>query len=358
MPEIVFNDELWNTGFKHNCHAEGNILCAGGRAIYISKSVDSLENATVWNRLKLELQIPEDGIVRFSYFACDYKTVYHNNCLVNIDEIIEDDGKKAEEKIALTEGLWISAVPSPADMPLFKAKGRYFWFKLEFVAPDCSQIKKCKIYFRLDQISEYLPEFYRREENDFDFLNRFLSMFQGVYSDMDKEISNISRFFDADCADYQFLKWLSAWVAVDEPHLWQEDVLRKFVKNAYGLYEIKGTKECMIRAVMLYTKKKPFIVENCEASLYGDTKLYGDNIYSFAVIVDEESVPTAANVTELRRIVEYYKPIHANVKIVVLKSLFIIGQYTYLGVNTKIMEATNLELNEKSIIPFGTAILK
>ena len=123
-----------------------------------------------------------------------------------------------------------------------------------------------KIFYPRISYLRYLPAIYQEDPVNKDFLERFLSLFESVFYDLEVDISTIARYFDPDTTPPEFLKWLASWVNIAIEDEWQEAMKREFIRQAVPLYSIKGTVEGISRFIEIYTGKRPGILESGESS--------------------------------------------------------------------------------------------
>ncbi len=370
---FVFNDELWNRGFLYNCEYKESLGLVpkdtvSQVAIYISKALDSGEAETIWSRVKLDIVLPKDTMVSFSYFASDSDLLEYQNQSTTVDNYIQDEEQLLVDRLNVLESLWIEERKNPKDMLLSRAKGRYLWFKLELLSKQeaVPMVQGLEIEFPRESFVDYLPEFYRSNEENFYFLDRFLGMYQSMILDLQEEVVNISHYLDSDMTSTEFLHWLAEWVAIDDVFRWDEQKLRNFIKQSFSIYKLKGTKEGLERVIELYLGQKPRIVETYEImDMYSKSEyqeqyqsLYGDNIYSFFVFVEEKFVRTKEVLTGLNAIIEHYKPAYTVGKVIVLKSFMVLGQQVYLGINSSTLKDSMLKLDGNTMLPFNTSLFK
>lgn len=371
---FVFDEELWNSGLQFGCTCEKGILKPirtesagkGEKAIYLSTSLDSQEKETIWSRLQANFSLEGENSVRISYFASDEKYVEVNGERIHLDNWIEDISLPLEQKLYMLDQIWIQEQKNKKDMLLYEGKGRYLWFKIEFLTFDSPvpEIKKLQIEFPLESILEYLPAFYREDKTNFKFLSRFLGIFQSLIYDLQYEIDSVSKHFDVDFAEGDFLLWLSQWVAVEYPLMWDKEKRKIFIKNSFRFYQKKGTKECLEDVLELYLGQKPKIMETYEILEFyeGRTydeeikRLYSDDIYSFFVFIEEKRVPTMEKLHHVKQLISFFQPAHTKAILVVLRPSIILGQYSYLGVNSMLSHNSKMEIKDNSALPFDCTI--
>ncbi len=371
---FVYNEELWNAGLFHGCTYEKGCLKAiprksdenAQKAVYISAALDSGEKETLWSRLKMNFIASGESYITLSYFSSDEKEVYLEEEAIHLEKLIEDFSINIEEKLYYLDRLWIKTEKNTGDMLLHSAKGRYLWFKIEMVTFDkqSTEVHDLEIEFPLESIIEYLPAFYRENKENFQFLSRFLGLYQSFIYDLQHEIDNVSKYFDIDFTNREFLLWLSKWVGIEYPLIWEEEKFKTFVKNSFGFYQKKGTKECMEQVLALYLGNTPKILETYkilefyEGRTYDEDakRLYSDDIYSFFVFVEDKWIKNAESLQNVKKLLESFKPAYTNANLVVLKPTMILGEYTYLGVNSCLAESSRLEINDNFAMPFDSTI--
>jgi phage tail-like protein len=255
---------------------------------YYTQTLDSGIEKCQWDRLSLAGQIPPKSLVKVFYSSSD-----DSNLKWKIDEKLSDPDISTQDKAGYIDGLlqWtdpqlLSDLNNQADentdridmlhitsekdkkaMLFMEQTGRYLWLKIglstfdERIRPFISQMKV--LYPRISYL-RYLPAIYQEDPVAKDFLERFLSIFQTVLSDLETDITRIFSYFDPDSVPEAFLTWLASWMnlALDED--WLEYKKRYFIKQAFELYKQKGTPAGIESLVQIYTGKKPIILEHSQ----------------------------------------------------------------------------------------------
>lgn len=368
----MFDDELWSEGRFYDCYAENGKLISlkkengESKSVYISAPINSGERETVWHRMRMNINIAGDSAVKFSYFAADYDEVVIDKNKASISSIINDDSIDFAEKLYMLDRLWIAEKQNPTDIFLFDAKGRYLYFKIEMISYDNSapSIEGFRLDFPQKSIIDYIPQFY----SDYDinnFTKRFLGIFQSYIFDIQEKIDEISSFIDVDNAEERFVQWLAQWVSVDNISMWSGERLRRLIKSSVSMYKKKGTKECLYEIVEIYTGARPVIKETFEiidcfkSKDYGYeySRLYGGDVYSFYIFVESKYIRNYRQFIELSNVVNFHKPVNTAANIIVLKPSIVLGQHSYLSVNSNISSNSELRLEgENTTLPFNTTI--
>jgi phage tail-like protein len=403
------------------------------KGFYYSKTLDSGILNCQWHRLALEADIPPKAIIEVYYYSSD-----DEGLKIRIDSVLSDSTKTIQEKASILDNE-IPWTESPEtffssddtklrgenDKPLSESKnsvlsaktdfkdkkaaqkrmnmlfrektGRYHWLKLvlstyeEKVRPSVTQMT---VFYPRSSYLRYLPAVYQEDPGSKEFLERFLSIFETVFYDLETEISQVSKcfdpeteisqvfkHFDADRAPQKFLTWLASWLNLALEEGWSEEKKREFIQQASLLYKRKGTPDGIRKFIEIYTGKTPIILEHLRMvkpmvlsgkgnfrlgvnSILLQTPVRGfrlgdDSIlgrvalrdieeqsledpflqlaHRFTVILDLSADELTRIETGLRRIIEEEKPAHTAYNLRVGREIGI-GRDMYVGINTRVAD--------------------
>lgn len=228
---------------------------------YYTKTLDSGITGCQWHRIALEAEIPDRTLLEVSYSLSDNAFLKEM-----IDTKITED-IPAQEKAGFIDGKldWSKPEKNPGDMLFREKNGRYLWLRLklstfdEKVRPSVTRMKI--LYPRISYL-RYLPAIYQENPASKEFLERFLSIFETAFYDLETKISNISRYFDPDTVPQHFLTWLASWLNMALEEEWPEHKKRRFIREASGLYRSRGTPAGLEKIIEICTDKKPVIQEH------------------------------------------------------------------------------------------------
>jgi phage tail-like protein len=119
----------------------------------------------------------------------------------------------------------------------------------------------------------YLPAIYW----DDPFMGRFLRIFEDILSPLQGTVSRRSQQFDASLAPPAMLQFLASWVGADELGEFPETQVRRLVKNAVLLHQLRGTKRGLRLALEVVTNKRPYITEYSPGLVLGEDAVLGLN---------------------------------------------------------------------------------
>lgn len=371
------------------------------QGIYYSKTLDSGIQECQWHRLALDADIPQKSILEI-YFYCSDDTKLKEE----IDDLIGSDRKTTQEKASILDKKFQWTGPEryfsseeiilnneknpPGTKPeetktrniLFRGKGgRYMWLKIVLLTFDDNvrpQIRGMKVFYPRISYLRYLPAIYQEDPSSREFLERFLSIFETVFDDLETEISQVFKYFDPDTAPENFLSWLASWMNLALEEEWEEEKKREFIRQASFLHRFKGTPSGIEKLVEIYTGKKPIILENSKTvkplvlggksgfilgmnsllirtpvrgfrlgydSILGKTMLrdvvqvpedpFLPAAHSFTVLLDLSSEEFARFGEGLERALNDEKPAHTSFNLRIINEMSI-GSGTYVGINTRI----------------------
>lgn len=107
-----------------------------------------------------------------------------------------------------------------------------------------------------------LPGIYQdTDEENADFLKRFLAIQQHVSLQIEEKLESIHSFFDPRETPEGFLPWLGSWVAMGLHEGWSEGRRREVIFRAAEMYKLRGTAEGLRLALALFAEIDVEIVE-------------------------------------------------------------------------------------------------
>ncbi|HEX3028626.1 MAG TPA: phage tail protein [Clostridia bacterium] len=332
---------------------------------FFSCSLDSTAAGMNWHRILMDAEIPTDTQIKAGFFCADEKRVIIEGKEWDLDEYI-GSSIPPSVKYGILAGLnWVQLPPNPVDSLLPVKKGRYLWMRLDLTGNDRKSplIKSIKIEFPRKSYLRYLPAVYSENDISKDFVERYLSIFQSLFSDLEDQISSMAHNFDADAVSGDYLKWLSSWLAVNADESWSDDKRRKLVKKAFEIYSKRGTREGLEEIIEIYTGSKPFIVEKqqlegVEEGTYLKKvldMLFGDDQYTFHVLMNPGINSTKEERNGVRRIVASEKPAFTRAEVIFLRPWIHLDQHTYLGINT-CLSKPDLRVDAGSDMPHDTVL--
>lgn len=215
---------------------------------------DCNEPKCKWHKVVLEAEIPDKTQINLLYSNSDEKGA------ISWKKLAEFYSSNKIFEVLIPEG-----------------SGRYLNLKLVLISTDeynTPKISSIKAYFPRISYLRYLPAVYQENPASREFLERFLSLFETFFQNIENEIDHMARYFDVESTPEEFLSWLATWTTTIFDESWTEGKKREFLKKAVQLYKKRGTREGIEETVGIYTGNKPMVVESWQ--LY-DTDDSGNN---------------------------------------------------------------------------------
>jgi len=142
------------------------------------------------------------------------------------------------------------------DILLENVTGQYLHVRLELVGGVSSSpaVDAFRAYCPKQTYLRYLPSYFRRTDAKGQFLERYLSIFESEFVDIEEEIERVTRQFDPEGVPNEYLSWLGDWLAIEYDEEWPAGAKREFLARAPTLFKLRGTKEGMRRTIRLYLR--------------------------------------------------------------------------------------------------------
>lgn len=335
--------------------------------VWLSRAFDSAEQDTVWHKLTLDAFVPEGTQLRVSYFSLNDDRLFTGGAYRRIDEWIADDNVPYKEKLNALQSYWSKPVINPKDALFFGANGRYLWLKIEWLGSErhTPSLQRLRVHFPRETYLSYLPAVYQEDEASRDFLERYLSLFGTLFSEVEGEIADMSRYFDPERARGEHLRWLASWVGLETDDYWSDEQVLAFLKASPEMYKYRGTRKGIEQTLEIYTGQKPMLIEYFQTKPMRDNaelreltdRLYGGDPYTFTVLLRPEQAPTEKQRVVIEQLLEEQKPAFTEAKLVLLQPWIYLDLHTYLGINTVLTEPSLLQLAPDRMIPNDTLIV-
>jgi len=108
------------------------------------------------------------------------------------------------------------------------------------------------------QTLKCLPAIYQKDE----LMGRFLMLFDSFWTPLERQIDHLSLYFDPQMTPPDLLPWLASWLSLTLDESWPEDKRRQLLHSAADLYRKRGTRLGLEEYLVIYTGRKPTIVEH------------------------------------------------------------------------------------------------
>jgi len=295
--------------------------------------IDSLSNNTRWHRMLMDYEIPDE-------------------CNIFIKVASSDTPQKP------TEDFYVKIDNLHPDLLLPELQGQYLFLKIYFIGNqsylDSPRIRSIKLIYPRSTYLEHLPACYQQDAKSAKTMERFLSIFETVFSTLERSRASTPSLLDTQETSKENLAWLSSWLGLTYDESWDESRWRKLMAEAPKLFDIRGTREGIERVIEIYSDMRPLIQEPMHTHCLSQWKVVKtmdekkwkkldkkvtlkkiDN-YSFCVFLKPEQYHKQEEIKTIRRIVEEWKPAYTKARVVPLEHRILLGSFLFLGINTKL----------------------
>lgn len=333
------------------------------RGVYLSRVLDSREQEMEWHRLFLEVKNAGSSPYKVKIYTSEDPFLVWNGEQVQLKDFIADKEIHIENKLTSMEGYLRLEATGRSDLLLHEVRGRYLWLSIEVYQQNEQTLRfqEITVFFPKQSWLSYLPELY--EENDTEhFLDRYLSVFQSIYDDMNQKIQEIPYLLDVQTAKSEYLDFLCQWVGISKSQMWKEEKKRKLLTRAVSLFQIRGTRAGILELLQLYlNQEEVFLVEKYFWNRFqlDDRKkqlferLYGASSYTISILVKEADLSSGKEYKMLFQVLDSMKSAQADLNLVILKPYIILGEHSYLGINSVLGSYQRASLDGKSVVSFS-----
>lgn len=149
---------------------------------------------------------------------------------------------------------WKSIGPVDALEGLFAgAPLDFMWVGTELTSEGLASPVISQMRLDFDHVSylPHLPPVYHEDVGSYEFLLRFLSIFESQFDDVESEIANLSALFDPEAVSAD-LPWLASCVAAELDETWPEEMKRRAITMAFASHARRGTAQGLRQALHFY----------------------------------------------------------------------------------------------------------
>jgi phage tail-like protein len=171
--------------------------------------------------------------------------------------------------------------------------GRYLQlrFTLQSNGVATPKIHALQVFFPRQSYLQYLPAVFQDDDESRLFLDRFLSIFQTTFDDLDTFLDNLWQIFDPLMTPKKVFPWLAAWVDLPINAGSTLAQQRQWLKAAFQTYLIRGTVAGLEQVIQEYAGVENIrILEHyrlrnwtslpLEGGLGAGARLWSNNLYA------------------------------------------------------------------------------
>lgn len=207
----------------------------GRHGVWIGGPLDSDIDTCQWHRVILNFdRLPPGSRLIVSTLSADNPTTAPD----------KDDRLWLEGFRLAGEPARPDPPPQPADFLVQSRPGQYLWLKvvLEGDGFESPRLRGLEAHFPRQSYLGYLPAIYAAEDESRWFLERFLSIFQTEWDDLERRIAQLPIYFNPDTVPGgPFLRELARWLALPLEETWTDEQQRNLLRLVGRFYPHRGT---------------------------------------------------------------------------------------------------------------------
>ena len=302
-------------------------------------AIDSATEGSEWGRFSFAASLTENMAMYVYAFASDVNSWYDDDGreylladILRSEDVADDDKKRLFNNDNSLRYV------GKNDVLLYRLKGRYLYLAIEILGSGDGYIDRLRVDMKGDYFMDAFPAVYRQRDS---FFHRFMYVFSSIHGDIEREIENLPGLLDPDVCPRECLHVYALWLGIDlSGDFLTEDAERLFVKEAYSLNRMKGTRECLKRVIEIVLNETPIILENNTIKSYMDANELKESgwaqggIYDVNILIRHSLSDTDRR--QLGFLLDQFKPVRSRLHLIPLKDTATLDGETYLDMNAVI----------------------
>jgi phage tail-like protein len=217
---------------------------------FFSRALDAGQPGVLWHRVELEFAEPPPP-----------------GAQVLVETFTSESAAPGEPTwLAPTSpsGALAGFTPDVPDQIVMSPRGRYLWLRVTLASPEGTatpSLSAIRVYYPRVSWLDLLPSAYRRDPDAAWFMDRFLALFEHVFTRVEDRYEAFSRQLDPAAAPRDIIDWLGALIDLSFDPSWPLARRRALVLAAAELYRKRGTVAGLELYVEIYAGQRPVIVE-------------------------------------------------------------------------------------------------
>ena len=347
------------TGFTYDENARLELVqTADGHGIFL-RAIDGGQQDAKWGRLSFDVECSEDRTFSVYVLALNHREQAVGEIVTDLDVLLTDPEIPLVSKKSILLDLGASRYIGRSDLLLYDLEGQYLYIAILFAGEGNLTISNLMVDSVGDNFMATYPEVFRERNS---FFHRFISVFSSIYNDFDKNIDRLPQLLNPDLCPKELLIVYGSWVGIDlEGGSLDEDVMRQFVKEAYTLNKLKGTKQVIERVLEIILGEPAIVIEhNLLRSWIKEDKVNVPEGFQTMGVYDVTVMVPGKLTEELRHRIVFmlnqFKPLRTRINIMQMDETPTADSRTFLDINTRLPEEHAAELDSGLSLD-GTVVL-
>ena len=203
---------------------------------WLSEALDSEIYNCQWHRIELEISKLPAGTRVEVYTYSSSKTANP----AEIELLMDHFGLLAYSVAGQAEPPKSkSATPNRHEFLVQSREGQFVWMRIKLSSDgyDTPAIRSVRIHYPRSSYLEYLPALFSADDDSRWFLERFLSIFQTEWDQLEKRIDDVAALFDPKAVPGgKALEFLASWFALPLEGTWDDAKKRQLLQAVSEIY--------------------------------------------------------------------------------------------------------------------------
>jgi phage tail-like protein len=351
-----------------------------GRGTFTTQAIDSEINGCQWHRILLDGNVPLHASLEIESATSD-----------------KPDAAPAWKRCLLAGG------GDDPDCLIQSGPGQFLRLRLKFTSNRIAspQVRSIKAFYPRTSFLQYLPSVYQEDDDSRRFLERFLSIFQTEFENLDHRIDTLWQLFDPRSVPEEHFAWLASWLGllVLPEAGWSLEKRRAMLTSAIADYRRRGTIDGVQKSVADYAgvpwtrvlehfKLRRWPALSIAAPLDGSTPLWSRHFYQrlqesafsqvgffrltgapepvlepldwgahrFTIFFPADPYSLAETRKKVLRVVECEKPAHTSAELCPVLPRFRVGVQAMIGFDTMVGGISHLVLSEVATLGYDSIL--
>lgn len=147
-------------------------------------------------------------------------------------------------------------------------ESKHIWLGMELAGDgfQTPRLEQLRLEYDRPSLTQHLPEIFRTQTHPRETLERFVSLFESFYRDLEGDIDEVARLIDGELAaseqiPEQYRQWLKEWLAVELEEEWTSEQKRAAITDAFCLNGWRGTAAGLREALWRTAGVRSHIIE-------------------------------------------------------------------------------------------------
>ena len=324
------------------------------------RGLDGVKPDAQWGRLSFHAECEENRTFSVYVLAVNNKLRQIDGIAVDLDVLLTEEDIPVASKRNILMKLGASRYIGRSDILLYELTGQYLYIAILAAGEGSLRISHMVVDSMGDNFMATYPEVYRDRNS---FFHRYISIFSSIYNDFEEDIRRLPQLLDPDICPKELLPVFGSWVGLNlEGGSLDEKTMRTFVKEAYALNRLKGTKRVIERVLEIILGHPAVVIEhNRLRSWIKEEKVEVPAGFQTQGVYDVTVMVPGKLTEELRHRIVFmlnqFKPLRTKISIVQMDETPTADSRTYLDINTRLPEEHEAELDSGLALD-GTVVLK